>query len=59
MIKILRRSLGLITNFYIKRQSIPTITELKSYLINDELKESFRSVVKNFPNIDKTLMMKN
>ena len=51
--KNIKTVFGLITNFYIKRQSIPTITELKSYLINDELKESFRSVVKNFPNIDK------
>jgi replicative DNA helicase len=51
--KNIKTVFSLITNFYIKRQSIPTITELKSYLINDELKESFRSVVKNFPNIDK------
>ena len=51
--KNIKTIFGLIKNFYVKRQTVPTITELKSYLINDELKESFKSVVKNFPNIDK------
>ena len=43
----------IIKNFYTKNQSLPTPTEIKSYLINDELKERFKNVVKNFPNIDK------
>ena len=51
--KNIKTVFSLIKNFYVKRQTIPTVTELKSYLINDELKESFKSVVKNFPNIDK------
>jgi len=51
--KNIKTVFALIKNFYVKRQSIPTVTELKSYLINDELKESFKAVVKNFPNIDK------
>jgi replicative DNA helicase len=52
--KNIKKIFTLIKNFYIKRQSIPTITELKSYLINDELKNSFKTVVKDFSNIDKT-----
>ena len=51
--KNIKTVFNLIKTFYVKRQSIPTVTELKSYLINDELKDSFKSVVKNFPNIDK------
>ncbi len=51
--KNIKRIFTLVKNFYIKRQSIPTVTELKSYLINDELKDSFKSIVKNFTNIDK------
>lgn len=51
--KNIKTVFALIKNFYVKRQSIPTVTELKSYLINNELKESFKAVVKNFPNIDK------
>lgn len=43
----------IIKNFYTKNQSLPNPTEIKSYLINDELKERFKNVVKNFPNIDK------
>ena len=51
--KNIKTVFNIIKTFYVKRQSIPTVTELKSYLINDELKDSFKSVVKNFPNIDK------
>ena len=51
--KNIKTVFSLIKSFYVKRQSIPTVTELKSYLINDELKDSFKSVVKNFSNIDK------
>lgn len=51
--KNIKTVFSLIKNFYVKRQSIPTVTELKSYLTNDDLKESFKSVVKNFSNIDK------
>ena len=51
--KNIKRIFTLIKNFYIKRQTIPTVTELKSYLINDELKDSFKVIVKDFANIDK------
>jgi len=51
--KNIKRIFTLVKNFYIKRQTIPTVTELKSYLVNDELKDSFKVIVKDFANIDK------
>jgi len=51
--KNIKQIFTLIKNFYIKRNTLPTVTELKSYLINDDLKNSFRDVVKNFASIDK------
>ena len=51
--KNIKKIFSLIKNFYIKRSTLPSITELKSYLVNDELKDSFKSIVKNFANIDK------
>jgi replicative DNA helicase len=51
--KNIKRIFTLIKNFYIKRSTLPTVTELKSYLINDELKDSFKTIVKNFASIDK------
>lgn len=51
--KNIKRIFTLVKNFYIKRQTIPTVTELKSYLVNDELKDSFKIIVKDFANIDK------
>ena len=51
--KNIKQIFTLIKDFYIKRSTLPTVTEIKSYLINDELKSSFLQVVKNFANIDK------
>ncbi len=51
--KNIKRIFTLIKNFYIKRSTLPTVTEIKSYLVNDELKDSFKNIVKNFANIDK------
>lgn len=51
--KNIKKIFSLIKNFYVKRSTIPSVTELKSYLINDELKGSFKDIVKNFANIDK------
>ena len=51
--KNIKRIFTLLKNFYIKRQTIPTVTELKSYLVNDELKDSLKVIVKDFANIDK------
>ena len=51
--KNIRRIYALIKNFYNKNHALPSVTEVKSYLINDELKESFKTVVKNFTTIDR------
>lgn len=46
---------SIITDFHNKRQKLPTVTEIKQYLNTDELKESFKSIVNSFTNIDKNL----
>ena len=56
--KNIRKVFGIIKNFYIKNHALPSVTEIKSYLINDDLKESFKNVVKNFTNIDKNFNSK-
>jgi replicative DNA helicase len=43
----------LIKAFYLKRSVAPTLTEIKSYLTTDELKNHFRAVVGLFENVDK------
>lgn len=43
----------LITEFYEKRSSAPTLTELKGYLTSPELKTSFRETVALFDGFDK------
>jgi len=45
----------IITEFYNKRGTKPTITEVKTYLTTDELKNSFKNVVTLFNGIDKNL----
>lgn len=45
----------IIKEFTDKRQKLPTVTEIKSYLVTDELKETFKSIVQSFNNIDKNL----
>lgn len=45
----------IIKEFTDKRQKLPTVTEIKSYLVTDELKETFKSIVHSFNNIDKNL----
>ena len=46
---------NIIKEFSEKRNKVPTVTEIKSYLVTDEQKESFRGLVKSFNDIDKTL----
>jgi len=46
---------GLIKAFYIKRDKLPTITELKAYLVTDELKNCFKTVASTFKDIDKNI----
>ena len=45
----------IIKDFTEKRNKLPTTTEIKSYLVSDEQKESFRGLVKSFNDIDKNL----
>ena len=42
-----------ISTFFIERGSAPTITEVKTKLDTDELRDTFRSVVSQFTDIDK------
>lgn len=45
----------IIKDFFNKRNIPPTITELKTYLIDAESKDAFKSVVSKFSELDKTL----
>lgn len=43
----------IIKNFFEERGTTPTSTEVKAYLTTDDLKNSFKTVVKKFSDIDK------
>lgn len=43
--KNIRSIISIIKDYYIKRSEIPSLTEIKAYLSNPELKESFKKVV--------------
>ena len=45
----------IISAFYQKRNKLPTVTEVKSYLTTDDLKNSFRNIVNNIKDVDKNL----
>lgn len=45
----------IIKTFYTKTNTVPTITELKTYINNDEVKETFKTVLRTITNIDKNL----
>lgn len=45
----------IIKDFSEKRNKLPTVTEIKSYLVSDEQKQSFKELVKSFNDIDKIL----
>jgi replicative DNA helicase len=46
---------SIIKDFSEKRNKLPTTTELKSYLVTDDQKESFKELVGSFSDIDKNL----
>jgi replicative DNA helicase len=46
---------NLIKEFFIRRGACPTLTEIKSFLVTDELKAEYRKVVTSFAEIDKNL----
>ena len=45
----------IIKSFNDQRQKAPTLTEIKSYLTTAELRETFKTLVQSFSNIDKSL----
>jgi len=45
----------IIKTFYTKHNTVPTITELKTYINSEETKDAFKVVLRNFTNIDKNL----
>lgn len=45
----------IITDFYNKRQKLPTVTEIKSYLTTEDLKHAFKALVQSFNDIDKNI----
>jgi replicative DNA helicase len=42
----------IITEFYKKRETVPTTTEIKAYLVTPERINSFKNVISSFKNID-------
>ena len=52
--KDIQSIVSIIADFFVRRGSPPTLTEIKSYLTTDELKESFKRVANSFTDIDKT-----
>ena len=47
--------ISIITDFFQRRGTIPTTTEVKSYLDTDDLKQSFKNVVNSFRGLDKNV----
>lgn len=45
----------IVSEFYDRRHKLPTITEVKAYLVTDELKGGFRSLVESFKDLDSNL----
>ncbi|MDD4110006.1 MAG: DnaB-like helicase C-terminal domain-containing protein [Clostridia bacterium] len=48
----IRNYLHIIFEFYKTHGTLPNATEIKAYLINDDLKESYKDVVKKFKTLD-------
>ena len=45
----------IVKDFYDRRNILPTVSEVKTYLTDDSLKEGFRQLVSSFKDIDKNL----
>jgi replicative DNA helicase len=52
--KDIRSVISVVNKFYLERNVSPTITEIKAYLITDDLKSGFKKVVESFHDLDKT-----
>lgn len=46
---------NIITTFYEKRNKLPTLTEVKSYLDTEDLKSSFKELINSLKDIDKNI----
>jgi replicative DNA helicase len=53
--KDIRNIFTIIKEFFDRRNSSPSLTDIKTYLSTDELKKSFKAVVSTFQDIDKNL----
>ncbi len=53
--KAIERIFAIVKDFSEKRNKLPTVTEIKSYLVSDEQKSSFKELVTSFNDIDKNL----
>lgn len=53
--KNIKKIFEIIKAFYTKNSTVPTITELKTYINSDETRDAFKNVVRGFSNIDKNL----
>lgn len=53
--KDIKNIFEIIVEYFTKRNKPPTLTEIKSYLVSDELKKSFKNVVAQFTGIDQNL----
>jgi replicative DNA helicase len=42
----------IVDNFYEKRNKLPTITEVKTYLTTDDLKKNFKKLIESFKELD-------
>lgn len=51
--KHIRSVTEIISDFFVRRGCPPTLTEIKSYLTTDDLKDSFKQVATSFKGIDK------
>jgi len=51
--KDIKNIVSIIIKFFQERGNVPTHTEVKTYLVNDELKQSFKTVVNSFVDVDK------
>jgi replicative DNA helicase len=53
--KNIKAIFSIIKAFYTKTNTVPTITELKTYINNDDVKETFKTVLRTITNVDKNL----
>jgi len=48
----IKRIMGVVTDFFNKRDAVPSLTEIKSHLVTPELLSSFKTVVQMIQNFD-------